>query len=120
MQLTIVPPASGFAGAVFGGWFTFDPANATNDPQHLQWFTLQGDLAHAANGQVALAIAETLSGSLDAAQTANTHADGSVTLTLTACDKATLAYQFIPDPNAHAFAGLAGTLTLSKIGGCAP
>lgn len=120
LQLTIMPPASGFAGEVFGGWFTFDPASAANDPQHLQWFTLQGDLSNAANGRVTLAIAETLGGSLDGRPTADTRALGSATLTFTACDRATLDFEFGQDPDAHAFAGLSGSVSLSKIGGCAP
>jgi len=120
LQLTIMPPATGFTGAVFGGWFTFDPANAANDAQHLQWFTLQGDLAGGVDGRVVLQIGETLGGSFDGAPTHDTHQVGLATLTLTACDKATLDYQFWQEATAHAFAGLTGRETLSKIGGCAP
>jgi hypothetical protein len=118
LQITVLPPAAGFNGAVFAGWFTFDPANNANDPSHQHWFTLQGDLSTAVSGKVQLAIAETIGGSLDAKVTSDSVQVGTATLTMQGCDKAVLEYQFGQDASTHAFNGLSGSSNLAKIGGC--
>lgn len=117
-DFVVLPGGGGFGGLVYGAWFTFDPAGAANDAGHLQWFTLQGDLSQASGGSVQMPILETLGGSFDGAPTANTNVVGQATLTFSACDHASLSYNFDHSPQAHAFAGLSGVTNLVKIGGC--
>jgi hypothetical protein len=118
LQLTIIPAGNGWNGLVFGAWFTFDPAGQSDDPIHQHWFTLQGDLANATNGNVTLPLYRIIGGPFDGAPTQNFSQVGHATLTMQACDSAQLDYQFDASEAAHAFAGLAGTSHLVKIGGC--
>jgi hypothetical protein len=118
LQLTIIPAGNGWNGLVFGAWFTFDPAGQSDDPIHQHWFTLQGDLANATNGNVTLPLYRIIGGPFDGAPTQNFSQVGHATLTMQACDSAQLDYQFDASEVAHAFAGLAGTSHLVKIGGC--
>jgi hypothetical protein len=104
---------------VFAAWFTFDPANHSDDAAHQHWFTLQGSLAGASAGKVSLPILRTISGRLDATPTGNTVQVGHAALTITSCNSAQLDYQFDDNDDAHAFAGLSGSIALTKIGGCA-
>ena len=117
IELTIVPAGNAYAGLVYGAWFTFDPAPA-NDPQHEHWFTLQGDLSGAANGTVSLPIYQVFGSSILGRPTSNINRVGTATLTLSGCDTGTLAYRFDDSDVAHDFAGLSGTIALSKIAGC--
>ena len=118
LQLTIIPAGNNYAGLVFAAWFTFDPANLADDPGHQHWFTLQGDLTTATNGQVTLPIYRTLGGTFDFAATLDTVQVGHATLSMQGCDKARIDYQFDLSEVAHAFAGLSGSTDLVKIGGC--
>jgi hypothetical protein len=120
MQLTIIPAGNGTAGLVFAAWFTFDPAGQSDDLDNQHWFTLQGDLSTAADGKVTLPIYRIIGGAFDSTPTSNYSAVGHATLTMQACDKAQLDYQFDPGAVAHAFAGLSGSLHLVRIGGCIP
>jgi len=118
LEMSIIPPGNAFNGLVFAAWFTFDPANQSDDPAHQHWFTLQGDLSTAANGAVTLPILRTIGGSFDETPTGNTVEVGHATLTMQGCDQARLQYQFDESDVAHAFAGLSGTTNLVKIDGC--
>jgi len=126
LQFEIIPRGDGFDGLVFGAWFTFDPAGHADDDTHEHWFTLQGNLAHAAHGQTDLVIARTLGGSFDGQATGNTVRVGHAALTMQGCDRAgpdpqqraRLDYAFDAADAAHAFAALSGTLNLVKLGGC--
>jgi hypothetical protein len=118
LEMTIIPAGSGSNGLVFSAWFTFDPVGQSDDPIHQHWFTLQGDLSTAANGKVTLPIYRIIGGSFDGAPTQNFSQVGHATLTMLACDKAQLDYQFDTSEVAHAFAGLSGNSHLVKIGGC--
>jgi hypothetical protein len=118
LEMTIIPAGSGFSGLAFAAWFTFDPSGKADDSAQQHWFTLQGDLATAANSTITLPILRTIGGSFDGLPTGNTTAVGHAALTMLGCDKATLSYQFDDSEVAHAFAGLAGTTHLVKIGGC--
>ncbi len=120
IELTVVPAGNGSNGLLFGAWFTYDPAGAGDDPLDQYWFTLQGDLATASNGKVTLPILQILGGTLDGLPTRNSSQVGTATLTFSACDHAQLDYQFASSLVAHAYAGLSGTLQLSKLGGCSP
>jgi hypothetical protein len=119
LEITIVPPGTGNDGFVFAAWFTFDPANHSDDAAHQHWFTLQGSLAGAGAGKVSLPILRTIGGRLDATPTGNTVQVGHAALTITSCNSAQLDYQFDDNDDAHAFAGLSGSIALTKIGGCA-
>ena len=119
LEISIVPPSTGSDGFVFAAWFTFDPANHSDDAAHEHWFTLQGSLAGASAGKVSLPILRTIGGRLDATPTGNTVQVGHAALTITSCDSAQLDYQFDDNDDAHAFAGLSGSVALTKIGGCA-
>jgi hypothetical protein len=118
LEMTIIPAGNGSNGLVFTAWFTFDPAGQSDDPVHQHWFTLQGDLANAANGKVTLPIYRIIGGTFDSYPTQNFSQVGHATLTMLGCDAAQLDYQFDTSEVAHAFAGLAGTNHLIKIGGC--
>ncbi|HSC12612.1 MAG TPA: hypothetical protein VLC97_16685 [Rhodanobacteraceae bacterium] len=118
LQMTIIPPGNGSSGLVFAAWFTFDPAGQSDDPIHQHWFTLQGDLSTATEGKVTLPIYRIIGGPFDGAPTQNFTQVGHATLTMQGCDSAQFQYQFDATEVAHAFAGLAGTSHLAKIGGC--
>ncbi len=118
VEMTVIPPGNGSAGTVFIPWFTFDPAGASDDALNQHWFTLQGDLSAAANGKVDLPIYRIIGGAFDATPTANYVQVGNATLTVQGCDAAQLDYRFNASEVAHAFAGLAGSSHLIRIGGC--
>lgn len=118
VELTVSPAGNGSNGLLFGAWFTYDPSGAGNDPLNQHWFTLQSDLAMASNGKVTLPILQILGGTLDGMPTRNSSQVGTAVLTFTACDRAQLDYQFANSSTAHAYAGLSGSLHLSKLGGC--
>jgi len=120
LEMTIIPGGGGSNGLVFAAWFTFDPAGRSDDPIHQHWFTLQGDLANATSGTVTLPIYRIIGGTFDGTPTQNYSLVGHATLTMQACDKAQLDYQFDTTEVTHAFAGLSGTSHLVKIGGCSP
>ncbi len=118
IEFTVVPASTGLpSGLVFGAWFTFD-APPANDAAHEHWFTLQGDLSAALNGTVSLPILQTIGGSLDSLPASGTSQVGTVTLSMLSCTSATMAYHFDSSAAAKTFAGLSGTINLSKIGGC--
>jgi hypothetical protein len=118
IEMTIIPAGNASNGVAFVAWFTFDPAGQSDDQIHQHWFTLQGDLSAAADGKVTLPIYRIIGGPFDGAPTQNFSEVGHATLTMQGCDSAQLDYQFDASEVAHAFAGLAGTSHLVKIGGC--
>jgi hypothetical protein len=69
---------------------------------------------------VELAIAQALGGAFDRVPADNQFVVGSATLTMTACDRATLDYRFADDDFAGDLRGRTGTIDLTKSGGCAP
>ena len=119
IEFTVVPAGNGFGGFLFGAWFTFD-APPANDAKHQHWFTLQTGLSNASNGSVTTSILQNVGGSLDSLRSDSIVSVGTATVTMLACDKATVAYTFDHSTAAGAFAGLTGTLNLTKGGGCAP
>jgi hypothetical protein len=120
LEFTVIPAGNGFSGLLFATWYTFDPAGASDDPANQHWFTLQGDLSSAANGQATVGIAATLGGSFDDMPTGNIARIGQATVTFTSCTDVTVDYQFDDVATAHAYRNLAGTMHLVKIGGCTP
>lgn len=120
IELAVIPSGPGFPGLAFAAWFTFDPVGMADDPAHEHWFTLQGDLSAAVNGSVTLPIISTIGGTFDDTPTSDSVQVGHATLSMQRCDKAQLTYQFDQAEDAHAFSGLAGSMNLVKIGGCAP
>ncbi len=119
IEFTIVPAGNGFGGFLFGAWFTFD-APPANDAKHQHWFTLQTGLSNASNGSVTTPILQNVGGSLDSLRSNSIVSVGTAKVTMLACDKATVAYTFDHSTAAGAFAGLSGTLNLTKGGGCVP
>lgn len=119
IEFTIVPSGNGFGGFLFGAWFTFD-APPANDAKHQHWFTLQTSLSNATNGSVTTSILQNVGGSLDSLRSPSIVSVGTATVTMLACDKATVAYTFDKSTAAGAFSGLTGTLNLIKGGGCTP
>ncbi len=117
IEFTIVPAGNGFGGFLFGAWFTFD-APPANDAKHQHWFTLQTGLSDAANGSVTTSILQNVGGSLDSLRSPSIVSVGTATVTMLACDKATVTYTFDKSAAAGTFAGLTGTLNLIKGGGC--
>lgn len=105
-------------GVFFAAWFTYDVQGSGNDAARQHWFTLQGDLATASNGSVALQLIQTTGGSFDRVPTYDAYVVGSATLRMRTCDRAQLDFRFGNDLRAAAFAGRSGTLQLGKIDGC--
>ena len=107
-------------GAFFAPWFTFDPSGTTElrDPGRQRWYTLQGSLANEVDGRVELVIGQALGGTFDSVPADNQFVVGSATLTMTACDRATLDYRFADDDLAADLRGRSGTIVLTRSGGC--
>jgi hypothetical protein len=121
LEITIIPAGNGFDGLLFAPWFTFDPAGLGDDAPQQHWFTLQGGLGHAVGGEVDdVPILRTIGAELDAYATSDTFIVGHATLTMLGCDRARLDYHFDQTEVVHAFAGLAGSSNLVKLGSCNP
>ncbi|MCQ4166382.1 hypothetical protein [Tahibacter harae] len=114
LQFTVQP-----GGVFFAPWFTYDPQGQGNDANREHWFTLQGSLAGAANGEAEVLIAQSLGGVFDRVPTYNGFAVGKASIRMTACDKARVDYRFDDSERAGSFRKRSGTLELTKIGGCA-
>ena len=118
IEFTVIPSGGGFAGLLFGAWFTFDPENASDDPANAHWFTLQGDLSSASNGAVTVPILVALGGTFDDAPTRNIVRVGQATITFDGCATATLDYRFDDTIAAHAYRNLTGRVNLTKFESC--
>jgi hypothetical protein len=103
---------------LFGAWFTYDPLGSADDPAAQHWFTLQGSLANATDGTVALTIWRTIGGSFADAPTRDTYRVGSAVLHFTGCGSATLDYQFDSSEVTASFVELNGHLDLTGLGTC--
>lgn len=114
VQLNVQPD-----GVLFVPWFTYDPGPA-NDATGQHWFTLQGNLAQAVNGTVEAQLIQTIGGAFDWSPTWNANVVGTATLSVQACDRATIAYRFDTARIASPYAGRRGELSLRRMGGCAP
>ncbi|MDC8011191.1 hypothetical protein [Tahibacter soli] len=115
LQLTVQP-----GGIFFAPWFTYDPAGISDDPGKQRWYTVQGSLANARNGVVELPIVQTIGGAFDSVPTNNMYAVGKATITMLACDRATLDYRFDDNELAAPMRARSGSIDLVKAGGCAP
>jgi outer membrane protein assembly factor BamB len=105
-------------GQLVGGWFTFDPEGAVDDPLAQHWFTLLGTKAAHASVPEAI-IYRTIGGAFDLRPTHNTHAVGRATFTAQSCANGTLSYRFDDSAVAADFAGLQGSVELSNLLSCA-
>jgi len=105
-------------GAVFAGWFSFDPDQAADDEDAQHWFTLQGDLDAAVNGEITLPILRTLAGKFDEAGSRNTSRVGEVHWRFIDCSHSVLSYRFDDSDVAGAYAGRQGTMELQRLGNC--
>lgn len=115
LQLNVQPN-----GVFFAPWFTYDPAEAGDDPTRQHWFTLQGDLSQASNGQAEVMLIQTTGGAFDRVPTTNANIVGNATITMLGCDSARLNYTFVGTRIAGPYAQRTGTLNLKRMGGCAP
>lgn len=119
IEFSITPAADGSRGALFGAWFTYDPAGASDDSRSQNWFTLQGDLSGTVAGEATVGIFSTLGGTLDGTPATTTVMVGRATIAFAGCESAVIDYQFDDTGLAHAYRGLSGTLNFIRIGGCA-
>lgn len=116
LQLNIQPD-----GVFFAPWFTYDPfETGGDDPTRQHWFTLQGNLGQATNGQAEVMLIQTTGGAFDRVPTTNANIVGSATITMLGCDSARLNYRFDANRIAGPYAQRTGTLNLKRMGGCAP
>lgn len=107
------------SGPMFGGWFSYDPEGASNDPTSQHWFALQGDGALDESGGTSVAIIQTIGGRLAFGGTGNIHEVGTARLVPLACDHMQIEYSFAESEIAAAFSGISGVLNLERIGPCA-
>lgn len=114
VQLNVQPD-----GVLFVPWFTYDPTPA-DDATRQHWFTVQGNLAQAADGTVEAQLIQTTGGAFDWAPTWNANIVGTATLSVQACDRATITYRFDAARIVGPYAGRRGELSLRRMGGCAP
>ncbi|HJU38936.1 MAG TPA: hypothetical protein VJ724_05135, partial [Tahibacter sp.] len=109
-------------GVFFAPWFTFRLSRVPSPPMPSQqrWFTVQGSLAGARDGAVTLPIVMTTGGAFDDEPTGSMTIVGNATVTVRACDRATLDYRFDRHPELGFMANATGTIGLVKAGGCTP
>lgn len=107
-------------GLLLGGWFTYDPTAAADDPTAQHWFLVQGDLAQASDGSVELPIYRVTGGRFDQNATHNAHAVGVARVQFSACDRGRLSYQFDNSGLAGTFAGKQGDIPLQRLSPCDP
>ncbi len=93
---------------LYGGWFTFR-AEGEHDQAGLRWYMLTSR-AGERGAKVQLDIESHEKGAFASGRAAESHRVGSATLTLFACDRATLVYRFDEGPNA----GRDGAIPLSR------
>lgn len=115
--LFFLPVAETDAGHQFAAaWFTFDPADASDDPESHGWFTLLGEIGD--DGQGTLTIYRTIGAAFDRGYTDNSREVGTAEVTLTSCDAMRFAFTFVDDVGA--FSAREGVIDLTRIGGCPP
>lgn len=131
-------------GMFYGAWFTFDPelpppgdddegggdgdgdGDGDDDqgpgpvpegPAAQQWFTFGGQEVDE-DGVVTVPIHLTVGGTFDGAAAFVPRIAGEATLTSTACDRLTLAYEFADTAAMGRFRGLEGEIALQRLGPC--
>jgi hypothetical protein len=106
------------AGLLVGGWFTFDPEGAVDDPLAQHWFSLIGAKSSESSA-TDMIIYRTIGGAFDRQGTNNTHAVGRARFTAASCRQADFEYAFDQSDVAGRFAGLNGTIPAVNLLGCA-
>jgi hypothetical protein len=87
--IDVVPDFFGAGRAlIFGGWFSYDTAL----PGHPRWYTVQGELAR--QGASAMAVYQTLGGSLASGQPTTTVPVGEFRIQFDGCTQASAQYRF--------------------------
>lgn len=99
------------AGKLAFGWFTYAVQGQSAGAQGLRWFTAEGDFEDGARS-ASLTLYATIGGRFDAADSVTTTAVGSVVLSFSSCELATLTYRF----DAGELTGLSGTINLQRLG----
>jgi len=118
LLIDLRPPSGDDDGLLVGGWFTYDPTDAADDPTTQHWFLLEGTLAQAQGGVVTVPVYRAIGGRFDQRPTANVQRVGEATLTFDGCSDATLAYRFDDSDIAGDFAGRQGSMALIKLLPC--
>jgi hypothetical protein len=111
MELVVQPGAS-----ISGAWFTFDPANQSNDAKNHHWFTLLGALTGTTNATVTATLYQNLGGSFDFRPAASNTPAGTATIHFESCTTAQVSYAF--NATAGSFANTSGTIAFEHLGGC--
>lgn len=115
----VQPPSATQPGLLFAGWFHYDPAGRADDPRAQAWLTFQGELPTSASGGTAeVGIFRTLGGTLGGPATRNTLRIGTASIRFDGCNRMTLAYRFDAGVDLAPYAGVVGSQTLQKLGGC--
>jgi hypothetical protein len=104
-------------GQLFAGWFTFDPAGASNDSYSHSWFTLQGSTTPGAQ-TVQTQIYRTIGTIRNRSQRGSQMVVGSAEFDFQDCKNVTVNYRFIDDEAALAMRGKSGTARLTRNGDC--
>lgn len=119
-------------GMFYGAWFTFDPeplppgeddeeddevGPVPEGPASQKWFTFGGQEVDE-DGVVTVPIHLTVGGTFDGAPAFVPRVAGEATLTSTACDRLTLAYEFADTAAVGRFRGLEGEIDLVRLGAC--
>ncbi len=104
-------------GQLFAGWFTFDPAGASNDSYSHSWFTLQGSTTPGAQ-TVQTQIYRTIGTIRNRSQRGSQMVVGSAEFDFQDCKNVTVNYRFIDGEAALAMRGKSGTARLTRNGDC--
>lgn len=118
LEIQHLAASGGAPGALFGAWYTFDPADPENQPTDQHWFSLQSAQALPGGVGVRSTLYQTLGGRFDARATHNHARIGEVDLLPVACDRIELRYRFDTTTTAGAFRGRNGTIDLHRLGEC--
>ena len=104
-------------GQLFAGWFTFDPAGASNDNYSHSWFTLQGSTAPGVR-KVQTQNYRTLGSIRNRSQRASQLVIGSAELDFQDCRTLLVTYRFSDNEAALAMRGKTGVVRLARNEDC--
>ena len=111
---------AGINGLLYGAWFTFAPGDSEDSgPLRQRWFTLDGQTVEE-DGDIKTTIVYTPGGSFDQHPAAGTISYGSATISVEACDRLTLSYEFLESENLGDWSELSGEINLHRLGPCPP
>jgi hypothetical protein len=103
---------------MYGGWFTFEPAPAANDPSGQRWFTFSGVQVDEEDGTLTSTIVRTVGGSFDNELTRDSTNVGSVVFESEGCDRLKMTYEFNDQESVGEFRDKSGEINLRRLGAC--